>query len=329
MKDQFLKDIEIRLATTCPEIDRDRIMNQIIASLRDYDVTEKITSITVRHEDINERILRRYVACIRIDGKSEGTIKQYARTCTKLAELIGKPYTEMSAYDIRYYLAELKEKGCQNRSIENQRANISAFFQWMFTEEIIQRNPCAKIAPIKCEEKVRLPFTAVQLDALRLACRSEKERAMIEVLVSSGIRCEELTNLEVGDIDIRNRTVLVRNGKGGKSRKTFMSDVASDHLEKYLNERKDTQTTLFLARTGDKYSPRGIEDMISKIGRRANVENVHPHRFRRTFATNLYKRGMDIHEIQRLMGHSNVQTTLGYIYTDDEQIRAAYSKYAA
>lgn len=329
MKDQLLKDIEIRLATCCPGIDRDKILNQIIASLQDYDVVERVTDLVVRHEDINERILKRYIACIRIDGKSDGTVKQYFRTCTKLSDMIGKPYTEMTAYDIRYYLAELKAAGNQNSSIENQRSYISAFFQWMFTEEIIQRNPCAKIAPIKCEEKVRLPFTAVQLDSLRLACRNEKERAMVELFCSSGVRCEEFTNLLVSDIDIRNRTVLVRNGKGGKSRKTFMSDVAADHLEKYLNERKDESTVLFRTKQGRQYTVGGIRKVIRDLGIRAGVEGVHPHRFRRTFATNLYKRGMDIHEIQKLMGHSNVQTTLMYIYTDDDQIRAAYHKYAA
>lgn len=329
MKDQLLRDIEIRLATNCPDMDRDRILTQVIASLQNYDVTERVTDLTVRHEDINDRILKRYVACIKIDGKADKTVKQYVRTCRKLSDLVGKPYTEMSAYDLRYYLADLKAKGNQNSSIENQRSYVSAFFQWMFTEEMIPRNPCAKISPIKCEEKVRLPFSAVQMDALRSACNSEKERALIELLVSSGVRCEELTNLSIEDINIRERMVIVQNGKGGKGRKTFMSDVAADHIEKYLNERNDEHIVLFASKQGRKYTVGGIRNLIRKIGTRAGVDNTHPHRFRRTFATNLYKRGMDLHEIQRLMGHSDVKTTLEYIYTDDDQIKAAYHKYAS
>ena len=194
---------------------------------------------------------------------------------------------------------------------------------------MIPRNPCAKISPIKCEEKVRLPFSAIQMDALRSACNSEKERALIELLVSSGVRCEELTNLSIEDINIRERMVIVRNGKGGKGRKTFMSDVAADHIEKYLNERNDEHIVLFASKQGRKYTVGGIQNLIRKIGTRAGVDNTHPHRFRRTFATNLYKRGMDLHEIQRLMGHSDVKTTLEYIYTDDDQIKAAYHKYAS
>ena len=329
MKDKLIRDIEVRLATFCPDIDRDAVIRQVMESLKDYDVTEITTDLTVRHEDINTNILKKYVACIRIDGKSEKTIEQYVRTIRKLGELICKPYTEMSAYEIRYYLATLKEKGNSNRSIENQRAYLSAFFQWMFVEEMIQRNPCGKIKPIKVEDKVRLPFSSVQLDAMRVNCKDARQRAMLELLVSSGVRCEEFCHLMISDVDLQAKTVLVRNGKGSKDRKTFMSDLAAAHLQKYLDSRKDDRPELFVSNYKMPYSNNGIDRQLKRIAERAGVENVHAHRFRRTFATNLYKRGMDVHEIQRLMGHTNVQTTLYYIYADDNHLATAYQKYAA
>ena len=329
MKDKLIKDIELRLSTFCPNVDRDAVMRQVMAAIKDYDVTERPTDIAIRHEDINERILKRYVACLRVGGKSEGTVKQYVSTCMRLSDLIGRPFAEMTATDIWYYLGELKAKGNQNRSIENQRANLSAFFQWMTVEELISKNPCLKIRPIKVEDKIRLPFTSVQLDTLRTHCKDSRQRAILEVLVSSGVRCAELCALRISDVDLNSKTVLVRRGKGGKGRKTYISDLAAAHLAKYLSERKDEMPELFLSNYKKGYTRRGIEHQLYVLSKSAGVENVHPHRFRRTFATNLYRRGMDVHEIQRLMGHTSVNTTLEYIYADENHLATAYQKYAA
>lgn len=328
MKDRLIRDIEIKLSEMYPEIDMDRVMTCVISCLGGYEISEKSTQLAERSQDVNDRILKRYSACLALDGKSKGTIMQYLRTCRKLGQ--DKPYTDMTTNDIRLFLGQLKLDGASNRHIENQRSYISAFFQWMTAEDLIEKNPCGKIKPIKCEKIRRLPFTEVQIDRLRSACDTPKKRAMIEVLLSSGVRCEELISLDVSDIDIRNRTVLVRDGKGGKDRVTYMSELAAEHLEAYLRMRTDTSPELFQNKFGGRYETTdAIRKTVSSIGRAAGVRDVHPHRFRRTFATSLYRRGMDIHEIQRLMGHSNVQTTLEYIYTDDAQLRAAYQKYAA
>lgn len=170
MKDKLLRDIELKLSLQFPAEQREKVMQCVISCLNDYDVTERVTDLTVRHEDINERILKRYVACIRIDGKAESTIKQYVRTLVKLAELIGKPYTEMSAYDIRYFLGDIKERGAKNSHVENQRSYIATFFQWMLDEEMIRKNPCAKVKTIKVESEIRKPFSAVEIDRLRSVC---------------------------------------------------------------------------------------------------------------------------------------------------------------
>ena len=329
MNDKLIRDIEIKLSEMCPEIDMDRVMTCVISCLGNYEVSEKSTYLAVRPQDVNDRILKRYSACLVLDGKSEGTIKQYIRTCRKLGQDSGKIFTDMTTNDIRLFLGQLKLTGAKNSHIENQRAYISAFFQWMLTEDLIEKNPCGKVKPIKCEQIRRLPYTNVQIDKLRSACGSQKKRAILELLLSSGVRCEELTNLDIGDVDMRNRTLLVRNGKGGKDRIVYISEVAAEHLERYMSTRKDSSVELFRSRRGGRYACSGIQDMMRRLGKAAGISNVHPHRCRRSFATNLYKRGMDVHEIQRLMGHNNVQTTLGYIYTDDAQLKAAYQKYAA
>lgn len=328
MKERLIRDIEIKLSEMYPEIDMDRVMTCVISCLGEYEVSEKSTQLAERPQDINDRILRRYSACLALDGKSQNTIKQYLYVLRKLGQ--GKPFTDMTTNDIRLFLGQMKVDGASNRYIENQRSYISALFQWMCVEDIIEKNPCAKIKPIKCEKIRRLPFSEVQIDRLRSACDTPKKRAMIEVLLSSGVRCEELVNLDIGDVDIRNRTLIVRDGKGGKDRVTYISELAAEHLEAYLNTRKDSHPEMFQNRYGNRYETTGaIRKLVNAIASDAGVKNAHPHRFRRTFATTLHRRGMDIHEIQRLMGHSNINTTLEYIYTDDTELRAAYQKYAA
>ena len=329
MKDLLLRDIELRLATKLSDKDREAAMQCIMASLNDYDVEKRKTDVVVRDVDINERLLKRYVACMRIDNKSEGTIKQYIRTLIGLADVIQKPYTEITAYDIRYFLGAIKEKGSKSQYVENQRSNISAFYSWMYAEEIIEKNPCIRIKPFKVEKVVRYPYSAVEIDKLRTACTKPIDRAVIEVLLSSGIRREELCNLDRSDVDFANKKITVRCGKGGKDRTTYMSDLAADHLKKYLDTRKDDKEILFMsAASGNRYTTGGILLMCNRIGKNAGVKNCHPHRFRRTFATELYRRGMDINSISILMGHSNIATTQRYIYTYDAQLSSDYQKYS-
>lgn len=330
MKDNFLRDLELNLSTKFNPETRERVMQCVIASLKDYEVEKKSTDIVVYYTDANERILKRYIACLRIDGKSENTIKQYLNTLLKLSEAVSKPLTDVTTFEIRYFLGTIKERGCKNQYIENQRANISAFYGWLFSEDMISKNPCEKINPIKVEDVIRLPFSAVEIDRMRASCKSIKNRAMVEMLLSTGLRCEELINLKVSDVDLQHKTVMVRSGKGGKDRVTFMSDIAVEYLRKYLNSRKhDSEYVINNRRSDAPISTDAVRRALKKIGNASNIDDVHPHRFRRTFATELYRRGMDIYSIGKLMGHSNIATTKRYIYTANEQLQADYTKYSA
>ena len=330
MKDKLLRDIEIKLSLQFDTDQREKIMRTVISCLNDYDVTKRTTDLTVRSEDINERLLKRYAACLAIDGLAKGTIMQYVRTLRKLGGLIEKPYTEMSAYDIRFFLADIKARGSKNSHVENQRAYVSAFYQWMFSEEIIEKNPCLKIKPIKVEKEIRFPFSPVEIDKMRTSCKRELDRAIIETLLSSGVRCEELCNLDRADVDLEKNVLHVRLGKGSKDRVVYINDVAAEHIKIYLSKRKDDSPALFVSQTRkERFTEGGIKALVNRIGIKSEVENVHPHRFRRTFATEMYRRGMDINTIRKLMGHSSVATTQRYIYTADEQLQSEYRKYSA
>jgi site-specific recombinase XerD len=264
-----------------------------------------------------------------VDGKSKNTVAQYVRTCRKLSETIGKPLTEMNAYDVRFFLAKEMERGISDQSRENQRANLSAFFQWMVNEEIIPKNPIAQIKPIKCHQEVKKAFSDIEIDALRSACKSLKERALIEFLLSTGARVSEVAEMKVQDVNIETLSVHILHGKGDKERITYTTAVGMKHLLAYIHSRKETGDALFYSKNHEPIRTSGIRFILNNVAKRAGVSNVHPHRFRRTFATNLSKRGMAVQEIQKLMGHANINTTLVYIATDDSMVQASYKKYTA
>lgn len=281
------------------------------------------------YEPVNERILKRYCGCLFVDGKSNGTIAQYKRTCLKLAEATGKTFPEIGVYDIRFFLANEKSRGLYARSVENQRANLSAFFQWMTQEELIPKNPCLNIKPIKYTDEIRLPFSEVEIDALRGACNTLKERAIIEILLSTGIRVSELSALRVDDINMHTMAVHIRHGKGDKARITYATNVAMKHFTTYLDQRSEGGELAFYNAQHNALLSGGVRYILKTIASRAGVENVHPHRFRRTFASGLAARGMPVQEIQLLLGHSNVNTTMEYVYVNDQKVGYSYKQYIA
>ena len=325
---QFVKEVETNLACRYAPEEIAMISNMVVKALEEYELTERCTELALR-DDTNDKLIRRYRACLMVDGKSDKTAYQYIRTIRKLSDLIRKPFTEMGAYDVRFFLAMEQERGVSNRTLENTRANVSAFFQWMTEDEIIPKNPVSRIKPIKCVEEVKKPFSEVELDALRSSCQSLKERALIEMLVSTGVRVSELASMEVKDINLETLSVHVIHGKGSKERITYTTPVAAKHLISYLRQRKEDGPALFYNKNHEQIEPGGIRHILNVIADRAGVSNTHPHRFRRTFATNLSRRGMEIQEIQKLLGHSNINTTLVYVNTDDSKVQASYKRFTA
>ena len=324
----FVKAVEINLVGKLPQEQLETVMDSIIVTLGNYEITDRCTEVAVPDTE-NDKLLNRYCACMFVDGKSEKTIKQYRRTLTRLAELIGKNFCDINAYDVRYFLACGKQRGLSNVTLENYRSYISAFFKWMSNEEIIQRNTVASVTAIKCPKEIKLPYSDVELDAMRGACRNPKDRAVLEMLISTGVRISELAEMNIEDIDLLSLAVHVKHGKGNKERWTYTTNVATLYLERYLMTRKDNSNILFTNRNGKRMTTWGFRHILEKIAERAGVENVHPHRFRRTLASNLAKRGMDIQKIQILLGHSDINTTMRYIVTNDEQVHASYNRHIA
>lgn len=326
-KNALINDITAELTKNFSAEDVSIISRTIVKSLENYDVGDRCTDIIVRCDDINTKIENRFRASLLVDGKSEGTVYQYIRTIHKLINVIHKPYTEMGIYDVRFFLASEQERGVSNRTRENTRANLSAFFQWMVNDEIIPKNPIAALKTIKYKDEVRKPFSEVEIDVLRSSCKQIKERAIIELLLSTGVRVSELVNIQISDVNFDNLSVHVTHGKGNKERMTYTTPVCIKHLLNYLSTRNDNLTHLLINKNHEPLSDGGIRYILKTIAKRANVNDVHPHRFRRTFATGLAKRGMKVEEIRDLLGHSDLNTTMRYVYMDDSNVKSSYSKY--
>lgn len=324
-REEVVRRIGERL-TTKDSITIDDVRNTLYIVLNDFDVSERETSI-VPFDDVNERLLKRYAACILIEGKKKSTVDAYLYTLKKLNDTIHKPYTRIESHDIRYYLATMMERGVSARSVCNARNNISAFYKWMTSEKIITEDPTASIKPIKFIDKEPEPFSDIELDAFRSKCNDVKTRAIFEFLLASGVRVSELCNMKVADVNFDNNSVHVRNGKGGKDRTTFINSIAAYHLKIYLIGRKENGAYLFYNKNHGKFSVGGIELRLKTLGEKSCVNNVHPHRFRRTFATTLAKRGMPIQEIQRILGHSNINTTMMYVMLDNSQVENSYRRH--
>lgn len=327
-KTELISDVTGALVTKLDPEDVETVSDEMIVALRDYEVTKRVTDL-VQYDGYNEMILKRYRACMIIAGRSPKTIKAYERQIQILFRVLQKNYTDMTVSDLRYFLAYEKSRGVSNRTLENTRVMISSFFTWLLDEELINKNPCRTIKPIRYTEKVKLPFSSIEIDAMRSACKTKKERAIIELLLASGVRVSELCSARVVDINFDTMTFNVLEGKGSKQRTVYINDLAKKHLLNYLEDRNVSGEFLFYNKKKDPLNPGGVRHILKTIETRAKISNVHPHRFRRTFATNLSNRGMEVQEISKLLGHVNLNTTMEYVYTSDERVHVSYMKYSA
>ena len=327
-KSQLIGDVTEALTGQLDHSDIKTVSDEMSLALKDYEVTRRTTELVV-YDGANEMLVKRYKACLTIAGRSPKTIKAYERIVKKLFEALQKNYTDMTVSDLRYFLAYEKSRGVSNRTLENTRIQISAFFTWLIDEELIVKNPCRQIMPIKYTKVVKHPFSAIEIDALRSACRTKKERAIVEFLLSSGVRVSELCSIQISDINFDTLSVMVREGKGAKQRIVYINDLTSKHLVEYLTSRNVNGNYLFYNKKKRPLNVGGVRHILKTLEDRAQVTNVHPHRFRRTLATNLSNRGMEIQEISKLLGHANINTTLEYVYTSEEKVKASYLKYSA
>ena len=328
MEEQLRKELIMAAARVLGDNAANRLEMAFTIVLHKYKVETKSTDV-VAYDNSNARILRNYVASLRLEGKSELTIDQYYRIINMFLRIIGKPVKQITTGDIRYYLARyMADRKVEKTTLDNQRRALSAFFSYLAAEEYVDRNPMLRIKRIKTDKRIKKPFTDMELEQLRNYTENIKEKALMEFLLSTGCRVTEVARLHIQDIDF-NKSEAIVYGKGDKERVVYISDRSMYYLRLYLEYRKEEQnTSVFLNRNHYGMTKHNIEVLFSKLGERAGIKKVHPHRFRRTFATNALKRGMSLQNLQKLMGHEKIETTMGYCDVAEIGIQMEFRKVA-
>lgn len=284
------------------------------------------------YDNTNGNLKKRFIASLRLEGKSEQTLDQYSLAIDMLLADVDKNLTEMKTNDIRYHLGKYQEeRDIKKVTIDNRRRNLSSFFSWMVREEYIDKSPMLKIKKIKSEIEVKPPFSDNELEKLRNAASKSRDyrrdRALIEFLLTTGCRVSEIIGIDLKNINFLKGECIV-HGKGNKERKVYISDKANYYLQEYIMNRKYASDILFTNRFGKRWSKQSIEKIVKSIAKKAGVENAHPHRFRRTFATNALNKGMPVQSLQKILGHQSLDTTMRYCTVDDDLIKLEHKKVA-
>lgn len=309
---------------------KEQIERVLLVQLQDYEVQERCTAVEV-HDDTSLGLVRKFIATKKLEGKSERTLRRYQPELERLVCFLNKQLFEVGPYDLRLYLSLYKERRkVSNRTLENMRKTISTFFGWLHDEGIIPQNPARAVKQIKYDKIVRKPFTSVERERLKNACLTSRDLALSEFLYASGLRVSEVASLDRRSIDFVTREATVV-GKGGKERRFYLSEVCAEYLRLYLSSRDDNNPALFVGLKDPhrRLTKEGIEYIVKDLGRRAGVSNVHPHRFRRTLATDLVRKGVPIQDVAQILGHSDLRTTQVYIALDHTTVKYHYSQAVA
>lgn len=327
IREIIIKEVISALQDRIPPEMIDTVQDTLVIELNKYEVQERCTAVTVS-DNSAEGLLKRFVATKRIEGIADSTLRRYADENMKLICYLRKPLHEVTTYDLRFYLSAKRQQGkVNNRTLDGMRRCFSSFFSWLSAEGLIGRNPCAALAQIKFRKQVKRPYSATDMERIRKACDNIRDLALVDFLYCTGCRVSEVVRLDAADVDFEHMECVVL-GKGNKERTVYLSEVAAMHLQEYLNTRDDADA-LFTGKAGKRLSKNGIEAMLKRISKVSGVDNVHPHRFRRTLATNLLDRGMNIQDVAVILGHADLKTTQVYCYISQKNVQAAYRKYAA
>ena len=270
-----------------------------------------------------------FIAAKRIEGRSEKTLEYYKSVIEKTVESIGKTVKHITTDDLRKYLSDYQEKkGSSKVTIDNMRRILSSFFGWLEDEELIIKSPVRRIHKVKASKVIKETYTDEELEKMRDSCDEIRDVALIDFLASTGMRVGELVQLNIEDIDFEERECTVL-GKGDKERIVYFDVRSKIHLKQYIESRRDENPALFVSLNAphERLEIGGVESRLRKIGNDLGIDNVHPHRFRRTLATVAIDKGMPIEQLQLLLGHQRIDTTLQYAMVKQSNVKIAHRKY--
>lgn len=314
MKSALIHEISYLMSShLSPEQNRilETTLNQVFTNFNIPESPDQIPPVNQRQ---NSNLINLFIAAKKIEGCSDSTLKYYSNTLYKMVSTLQKNICNIQTDDLRLYLSDYQNtRNTSKITLDNIRRILSSFFAWLEDEDYIIKSPVRRIHKVKTTQLVKETLSDEHLEQLRDQCSHPRDLAIIDLLISTGIRVGELVKLNRSDINFAERECIVL-GKGDKERPVYFDAKTKIHLQQYLNSRKDSNPALFvtLNTPWNRLTISGVERFLNKLGNKSQVKHVHPHKFRRTMATMAIEKGMPIEQVQKLLGHAKIDTTLHY-----------------
>ena len=321
-KKTFLLEAEKRLNEFLPVDSVNTIMQILSDQMASYEIER---SDNVEDDIESDELLTAFLDAKKVEGRSPKTIERYSYIIQRAYKKINVPIRKISVFHLRKYFSDEKARGVSDSTLDGTRQVLSSFYGWLQKEGLITTNPTSNLGSIKSQKKIRKPYSPVDMEKLKESCTCDRDKAILSVLLSTGCRISEVCALDRDSIDFDNMEINVL-GKGNKERTVFIDDITAMLLKRYVESRKDNEESLFVGKGTERLQPGGVRIMLKRLEARSGVNNVHPHRFRRTLATNLIDRGMSIQEVASILGHEKLDTTMKYIYVNKANVKNSYRR---
>ena len=325
MKEEFIRNVVQDMLPYIDNAGLEKLQTVLEHHLKDYSLAEKEVVSWQKEEDY----LGMFLSAKRIEGCSERSLKYYKATIEAMEIAIGKGIRQITTDNIRTYLKNYqRRKNSRKVTIDNIRRILSSFFSWLEDENYIIKSPARRIHKVKTGTAIKETYSDEELEIMRNSCTELRDLAMIDLLVSTGMRVGEMVLLNCSDVNFTERECVVL-GKGNKERIVYFDARAKVHLQNYLNARTDNNPALFvsLKAPNRRLTIGGVETRLRNFGKELNINRVHPHKFRRTLATMAIDKGMPIEQLQKLLGHQRIDTTLQYAMVKQSNVKIAHKKY--
>lgn len=329
MNDEFVNDVLRDMLAYLDNGQAEHLRRVLRHNLSGYEIQRRTDSTTEDAGAENARMTGAFLSAKRIEGCSEKSLSYYRKTIETMSETIGKGITHITTNDLRSYLTDYQtERKSSKVTIDNIRRILSSFFSWLEDEDYILKSPVRRIHKVKTAVTIKETYTDEALETMRDHCGSLRDLALIDMLASTGMRVGELVLLNRDDINFEERECVVF-GKGSKERMVYFDARTKIHLQNYLAQRTDSNNALFVSLKAphERLQIGGVESRLRELGKRLSLPRVHPHKFRRTLATMAIDKGMPVEQLQRLLGHQRIDTTLQYAMVKQSNVKIAHRKY--
>lgn len=330
MKEEFIETIMQQMLPYLDNAQIEKLKDTLHFCMHDVEIVAD-SSKPPKPVETNEGLLSKFLAAKRVEGCSVKTLNYYQSVLLKLFSMVPVSVLHMKTEHIRSYLSAYADRTkCSKSNLDNIRRILSSFFTWLEEESYILKNPVRRIHKIKVDKTVKETYSDEAMERMRDECHCLRDLAIIDLLASSGMRVGELVRLNREDTDFDNRECIVF-GKGSKERPVYFDARTKIHLKNYLDSRTDDNPALFvsLLKPYNRLQISGVEIRLRSLGRELGIPKVHPHKFRRTLATRAIDKGMPIEQVQRLLGHTQIDTTMQYAMINQKNVKVSHQKYIA